>query len=149
MWLQTPLRSLGSMSKDHKWRSNSPFIIPMSLQLLVLLTYDFLQPELFLGKWQDSASRTTASSKPLIWGDSCMTHSDDILVACFCSLILIHLATFVEWSEGTVKLLYWFDFLALSSYLIYHCLEKIIFLTETYGHLCVCFGIVISDWSPH
>lgn len=44
-----------------------------------------------------------------------MIHSDDILPTCFYSISFTHLATYVEWSEGTVKLLYLFGFQALSS----------------------------------
>lgn len=62
-----------------------------------------------------------------------MSHSDDILIACFYSLTLIHLATFVEWSEGTVKVLYWFDFLALRSLAAQRFTKSVLFNTSLPG----------------
>lgn len=74
-----PLQPLRPTSKDHAWRS-----IPMPLHLLVFLPHGFLPPELFLVKCQDSASRTTASSKlsvsgePQVWVTA-MTSSEHVL----------------------------------------------------------------------
>ncbi|CAN8186622.1 unnamed protein product [Coccothraustes coccothraustes] len=60
-----PLQPLRPTSKDHARRS-----IPTQLQLLVFLTHGCLPPGLFLGRSQDSASRTTVSSKLVIFGDT-------------------------------------------------------------------------------
>lgn len=48
------------------------------------------------------------------WRASGMSHSNDILRACFYSFTLIHLVMFVKWSKGPEKAPYQFDFLALS-----------------------------------
>lgn len=64
---------------------------------------------------------------PHFWGDWCMNHSDDIFIVWFYSLTLIHLAMFVEWCEGTVKVPYQLDFLALSSLIAWRFTKSVLF----------------------
>lgn len=127
MRLQRPRQSWGSMSKDDVWGRNGPFIIQMPLQLLVLLTYDFIQPDLFLGKCQDSASRTTVPCKSpflgrLVYEPQWWHRHRMFLFLHFNPSVYI-----CGMSEGIIERLYRFDLLALSSLLAWRFTNPVLF----------------------